>query len=280
MRAPRRHLTTLSMIAGLATSVSGAPAQDAGQPGAGEADVQPIAPLQGPKVEDDRAPGTDSRFSLGMQRARESERPIPLRIYERELRSLESAEVEESIRLSIEQRQAIRKILQEHRRALRAFYAEHREEVAAIRAMPAPTDKPGASAEPDRAQGSARPENKGSARAGGADAKRNGPAGVRQGGGSLSPEARARMQALRAKGPQESAAISRIWDLLEEDQREHLEARFEAFRAESMRKFESQKVGDKRNAGASGAGDDSMASEQRRRARRRAGEAAAPKADD
>lgn len=286
MRARRRDLTMLMTLAGLAAS--GALAQDAQPPQAGSADVQAISPLQGPKVEDDRAPGTDSRFSMGMQRARESERPIPLRIYERELRTLEGAEVEESLRLSIEQRQAIRKIIQEHRRSLRAFYAEHREEIAAIRAMNAPD--PGANANSSgqgagalqttgnqgstapRAAAARRQAGEGRAATNASDAQRTGPAGVRGGAGGLSPEARARMQALRAKGPQESAAITRIWEALNEDQRNHLESRFEAFRAEAMRKFEARKK--KPEAGDAGA---SATNAPNRAARRRA---ATPRRED
>ena len=299
MRPNRRLLETMTLIAATSAPISGALAQEGSPPAEGSPDVQPIAPLQGPKVNDERAPGVDSRFSMDMERSRESERPIPPRIYEQELRKLEGDKVDESVRLSMEQQQAIRKIIQEHRRELRAFYAEHREEIAAIRGASASDTMRRAGG---NAQGQRRGQNQGKNQGQGAgneqdamgeSAKPDTSTGLgarrNQGGGArnnaMSQEAREKMQALRAKGPQESVAITRIWDALSEAQRDHLSARFESIRAETMRQRETQKRGgsDDKGQGASARERlESMTPEQRRalRERRKAGQTPPVDADD
>lgn len=291
MRSRRRLLQTFTLIAATGAPVTGALAQEDSTPGGASPDVTPIAPLLGPKVSDERAPGTDSRFSMGMERSRESERPIPLRVYEQELRKLEGAKADESVRLSMEQKQAIGKIIQEHRRELRAFYAEHREEIAAIRGSSQSEMTRGQGRRGGNAPGRRGKDGAGEA---GDDAKpanatglgarrgQGGPAGA-PGARAMSQEAREKMQALRAKGPQESAAISRLWETLSDDQRSHLTSRFEAIRAESMRKREAQKRGDAQDTDKPARDRlDSLTPEQRRaiRERRQAGQDAPPKRDD
>lgn len=306
MSRTRRLIHAASLIAALGAPVTGAIAQDASEK-EGAAESAPASPLQGPKVIDERAPGTDSRFSMGMERARESERPIPLRVYEQELRKLAAATMDESLRLSTEQQQAIRKIIQEHRRALRAFYAEHREEIAAIRAESAAgagtdgatdgaTDKapprrgaPGAERDKprdaqetnDRSRDTTRDRARDNSARDRQPGARRGPAGARD-ARAMSPEARAKMQALRAKGPQESAAISQIWNLLNPEQRAHLTARFESIREATMRQREARKRQGQAENSTDRPNVDSVTPEQRRarRSGQRSRDGAPPKRDD
>ena len=236
-------------------------AQDSESPGA----VREIPPLQGPTVDDERAPGTDSRFSMGMERARESERPIPLRIYDRELRAISGVKAPAGVRLSEEQRKTIRGFINEHQRALRSFYRAHQQEIDAIRAADkAQSDTKdadqrgltglGARRERDQDKG---PESRpGNDRQGDrpATGSGNGPEtdrrpsdrqpGAQRGGAweSMSPEARKKMQEIRKQGPQDSAVITRVWGVLTDVQRDHLEGRFEQIRAEEMRAREMRKA--------------------------------------
>ncbi len=252
-QATRAHpAMLLGSIAGL---LIGAPAMAQDE---SKASIQQIeAPLRGPVVNDERAPGVDPRFSAGMERSRESERPIPLRVYEKELRALSGKDVSEGVRLSTEQQQAIRKVLGEHRRELRAYYQEHRAEFAAIRGG-AGGEAQGDDQAPGRQPRAAEGIRRGQRQAGvTGNAEQRSPAGTgavsdrpgneggaerNAGGGALSPEAREQMQVLRAAGPQQGAVIEKIWGMLNESQRSTLEARFEQIRSEEMRKREQRKT--------------------------------------
>ncbi len=263
MRRQATRANPAMLLGSIAGLLLGAPAlaQDESKPS-----IQQIeAPLRGPVVSDERAPGVDPRFSAGMERSRESERQIPLRVYEKELRALSGADVSEDVRLSTEQQQAIRKALEEHRRETRAYYQEHRAEFAALRAGRGASETMGGDqargVQPRVSQGIRRGQRQpglagdaGRRSPGGADAvatrRDTESAGERGlgGAGAMSPEVREKMQALRAAGPQQGAVIERIWGVLNEAQRGVLEARFEKIRSEEMRKREQRKMEQGANA--------------------------------
>ncbi len=283
-RAMARAKTRAAFLVAACGLLIGAPAlaQDDVKPGsAADAPV-----LQGPKVSDERAPGTDSRFSMGMERSRESERPIPLGVYEKELRKLSGEKAGDDVRLSAEQEAAIKKIIGEHRSAMRAFYQQHRDEIAAIRGGDRPSDAISPATRDSTRLGARRGDRQGANnrqntdqttdrrgdqntgrstdRNAGSDAgqsdKKTGQArrrgaSRRAGQGAMSPEAREKMKALRAKGPQESVVISKIWGVLNETQRGRLQSRFEQIREDTMRKRGQRKIAQRRGAGGTDEGD-------------------------
>ncbi len=260
-----------------------------------QAPAQPAPVLSGPEVDDTRAPGTDSRFSPGMQASREMERQVPLRVYEQELRRLGSAEAHETVRLNDEQKTKIDAILHEHRLALRAFFQEHREQMLTLRreaGFAGPVERGGRGA-PGEGRGPGAPgvdrgapaeggepventiENRGEP-AGRRGPRPDGAPGRAPGGSPDTPPsgdgpgimpapsdaggdageaakreaARRRLGELRAKGPADDAAIKRIWEVLDNAQRAHMDAHIESYRAEMMRRREMQKLGEKGGAGA------------------------------
>ncbi len=257
----------------------------AAEPPRDEPNAEPTPLLKGPEVEDTRAPGTDSRFSPGMEVSREMERPVPLRVYERILQTMRAPadkeadkdadkdtgsdpgddaavhDVDESVRLSATQQREIDTILREHQQAMRAFYREHREEFQELRgAAPRarPSDQPGVDAAPARRRPGA-PSDDAKPRttdaperdAPGGPASATPPGGGKDAGdaeGMNAQTARQRLQELRAKGPSESSVIEKIWAVLEEPQRAHVEAGIEKYRAEMMRQREMRRLEEREDA--------------------------------
>lgn len=205
--------------------------------------------LSGPKVEDSHAPGSDTRFGEGMQAPQERERPVPLRVYEQELRRLGAPDAPDGVRLTDAQAEQVRTILAEHRGALRAYYLEHREEMLRLRREAGMTDTPAPGVEPRRPGAGGAPEPAGGRGTGPGDpAGRPGdkpaPADAMEGDDAARQAARRRLAELRAKGPAEDAAIRKIWGVLDEAQRAHVEARIEEYRAEMLRRREMEKLGE------------------------------------
>lgn len=88
-------------------------------------------PLSGPKVESREVPGVDGQFGEGNRGQRRAGDRTPTRMFLGAIRSLESAETPEELRLTEEQRLEIREIAEELRAEMQAFRAEHKDELQA-----------------------------------------------------------------------------------------------------------------------------------------------------
>ena len=124
-----RHGPGLALVCGLALAsfVSLAPAQPAGQPSSSEQ-----APLRGPRVVDREGPA--GRFGPGenanrpqAQRAQQAQQGDSVQEYLRIVRVLGSERVPEEVRLTQAQQDVIRPIAEAHAKELGAYYTTHKD---------------------------------------------------------------------------------------------------------------------------------------------------------
>jgi len=126
-RCVRACVVSLALVAGLAQGVA------FGQESGGG--------LEGPKVADPAAPGTNRKFSGGGGNARERAQQTPMPVFVRAFRTLEGEKANESVRLSDEQSASIRKLNEEFTSTMRAYRDSHRSEIETLRDMLPPQER-------------------------------------------------------------------------------------------------------------------------------------------
>lgn len=126
-RCVRACVVSLSLVAGLAQGVA------FGQESGGG--------LEGPKVADPAAPGTNRKFSGGGGNARERAQQTPMPVFVRAFRTLEGEKADASVRLSDEQSASIRKLNEEFTSTMRAYRDSHRSEIETLRDMLPPQER-------------------------------------------------------------------------------------------------------------------------------------------
>lgn len=204
-------------------------------------------PLSGPKVESREVPGVDGQFGEGRRDKMRSGERVPTRMFMGAIRSLESPETPEDLRLTDEQRDEIRDIAEEFRGAMQAFRAEHRDELQALRDEAPGRGGQGARGRADRGQrqgdgpppnarGQGGPNGRGPR---GGDAPPPPPPGNGADEGAPpprpSPEQRERMAEIMKDAPKAEPYHTRMWAVLSEAQQVVVRERLEKAMAEGPR---------------------------------------------
>lgn len=162
--------------------------------------------LRGPKVVEEKMPGTQEAFVRGSEGAMRDR--VPDRVIEASLRRLQSAESPEDVRLTENQINQIRDIQQDVRVSLRDYTEAHAEEVRRLtRLVSARSDRPRVRAQAEAME----------------------PMSVTD---SEAENARRRLEEIRAGAPTSADAHARIWRILTEPQRAAIEADIARFRTE------------------------------------------------
>lgn len=213
----------------------------AGAPAAKPSADDDATVLAGPDVTRTDAPIAPEGFGgVSSERGAMAER-VPQRIYLRAMRTLERHE-DDALRLTAEQRRAVRSLEQAYRKEVAAFRAEHADEIRSMRA-PDAMDKTDTADTADTAElkPSARPNERGpngrSNERRTNDQQRNADSPQQQAGTTGQPNTPAaddargdRLRALMAQAPPPEPTQRQMWDLLTEPQRQALMADIDAWR--------------------------------------------------
>ena len=97
--------------------------------------------LEGPKVADPAAPGTNRKFTGGAGNARERARQTPMPAYVRAFRTLEGEKAAAAVRLTAEQSASIRTLNEEFGDSVQAYRTAHRAEIETLRNMLPPQER-------------------------------------------------------------------------------------------------------------------------------------------
>jgi len=191
-----RHYT-LGMALGLVLMSGSALGQEAPAP------TEKPAPLQGPRVQENRAPHVQDDFSDGMK-AREGRMgpQIPMRAYSEVIGKLRGEQAPEGLRLSEDQEQKLGAIESEFREATRAYAQQQRQQRAANDQPRRPAAPPEGEAKPDAQQ---RPR-------------------------------REAMQEMMRSGPKPGDYQTRIWAVLNEPQQAYVKVELDKVRDELVKR--------------------------------------------
>lgn len=188
--------------------------------------------LQGPKVEETSVPGENRTFGQGAQR-RDME--IPHRLFQRALATLRGREAPEALRLTAEQDRALREADLAFRRQQNDYFEQHRAEVrgfAELMGVDLPANTP-----PARAMELLRNRARGQ----GTDApRRPGPDRDSPQMDTMDPAQRdkaaamSRMRELAEGAPKTRDLHVRVWTVLNDAQKAHVETLLKTYREENM----------------------------------------------
>jgi hypothetical protein len=103
--------------------------------------AKPAEGLEGPKVTDPAAPGTNRKFTGGGGNARERAQQTPMPAFVRALQALEGEKAAESVRLTSEQAASLKKMGEDYAAAIQSYRAEHRAEIEKLRDMLPPQER-------------------------------------------------------------------------------------------------------------------------------------------
>lgn len=238
-------------------------------PAPSEADDKPA--LSGPRVEEKKIPGVESRFggAGGDWRAMVEGR-LPADAMRRLIGALRGDQVPVELRLTTEQDERIAAIEAEHRRAIGEYLREHRAELDEIRAamgnerFARMRERLGGGRTGEMGPGRDRPQAGQAPAAAERDTdammaeRRDSTTGTAHdratsdGGGEMSEEAaRARMIEVFSGMPRPAEAGNRVWNVLTEGQQKWVEQRLEAARTQTDRRMTEEyarRLMDARNA--------------------------------
>jgi hypothetical protein len=171
----------------------------------------PTDPLAGPKVEDRDVPGSGNTFGEGVESGtfKGGWRVRP-RVFFDAVRAMDGDDAPAEVRLSEDQRERARAIAEEYRESARAFIESRREEFEALRSAAGAERGPRGEIEP-AVQPPATPEQ----------------AAAREG-----------LRELMKQGPNPEEAYAKVWEILNEAQREFLRGEIEAFESRRMMEVE------------------------------------------
>jgi len=230
MRIRSMSLIALIALAGLAVApVAAQDGKPAEKPAAGNASE---APLSGPKVEDNAAPGGGMKMAARApgEPIDPFERPYPHQVFMEAVNSLAEPGIGASDRLTPEQRKEIRALDAAYQVELRDFRREHREEI--MKALRERRERGAGEPEPPRESAPEQPKRPANekprpgSRANPIDPEKAEP---------LKPkgppsEARQLFQTLREKAPDVAPTHQAIWDVLNDRQRTLVERQLVSWR--------------------------------------------------
>jgi hypothetical protein len=199
-------LTKLAMVGVVAGGVTASAfAQEKGREKEHTQTNEPV--LAGPKVKETRIPGVEETFGGAERMAGMSERVVPLPVFREALGALMEEGIDEDVRLTAAQERTLREMGEAHAAAVRELMAQHKDEIDALRkAAREQAGKSGRDVAPQR------------------------------GGSDAASRMRRRMGEIRRKGPSDSALQTRLWSVLNEDQRALVEIKIKAWREEQEHK--------------------------------------------
>lgn len=174
--------------------------------------------LKGPQVEDGQGPGSGETMT-GERRVGEEQ--TPFRAYLMAVRTLERAG--DDLKATDDQKEAIRKVAEEHRAAMAAFIEEHKEEIDALRKTAGPAGREGGPRGPRGEDGP-----KGPPPGEEHDPMMGEPEDAPQGEPSkATPEERQaaaeKLRELMSKAPSDEGAKKQLWAILTDTQKAHVE---------------------------------------------------------
>lgn len=197
----------------------------AAMPAAAQQERKPEPPLSGPRVREQRIPGVEQGFSEGRREAGPGRREmvIPHRVFMQAIGALrgegENA-ADEALRLTPAQNEKISALDRGFRESMRAFVEK------------APGEQPEAGRRPRRERG----PGDGGAPAG-APADRMGEPGDAPAGAPGPERRRERLEAMRENAPRPTDTQTKMFAVLDEEQREFVKGRINAWRKQAEERF-------------------------------------------
>ncbi len=197
-------------------------------------DAAPAGGLEGPKVADPAAPGTNRKFTGGgTPRERAQQTPMPA--FVRALQTLEGDKAPESVRLTGEQSASLKKMGEEYAAAMQAYRAEHRAEIEKLRDMlPAQERRRVDGFLREGTPRGPKPAGKGEKQPGAQDPMQGDPMGE---GSTKAPAnaegAKARLKELLEGAPSAADAQAKMWTVLSAEQKPVVEKELVRMREEA-----------------------------------------------